>query len=100
MPPFLPKRVTTVRRSLLCGLGLFAFAGAAALLTPAPGQAAVLYKLSTTCSLKGGAPVPCTVEAEDEGAATVKVRSRPGWEVQATALLAFAAPDCVRFEAA
>jgi hypothetical protein len=71
MPPFLPKRLTSFRPCLPCGLGLFALAGVASLLAPAPGQAAVLYKLSTTCSIKGGAPVPCTVEAEDEGSATV-----------------------------
>jgi len=71
MLSFLPQRMTAVRRSLLCSLGLFTLAGAAALLAPAPGQAEVLYKLSTTCSIKGGAPVPCTVEAKDEGPATI-----------------------------
>jgi len=71
MLSFLPQRKRPIGLSLLCSLGVCTLAGAAALLTPAPGQAAVLYKLSTTCSVKGGAPVPCTVEAEDEGSATV-----------------------------
>jgi hypothetical protein len=73
MPSFLPLRMTPVRRSLLCSLGLFTLAGAAAVLAPASGRAEELYKLSTSCSLKGGAPVPCTVEAEDEGPATVYI---------------------------
>ena len=36
-----------------------------------PAQAEPLYKLETECSFKGGAAVPCTVEANSEGKATV-----------------------------
>ncbi|MEB3182868.1 MAG: hypothetical protein VKN15_00585 [Cyanobacteriota bacterium] len=43
----------------------------AVLLDPAPGRSEVLYKLSTTCSLAGAAPQPCTVEAVNEGEATL-----------------------------
>jgi hypothetical protein len=42
--------------------------------TPAAQPAAaeqLLYTLSTQCSLQGAAPVPCTVEAVDEGGATL-----------------------------
>lgn len=37
---------------------------------PVPADAATLYTLSTTCSLRGAAGVPCTVEAVDVGEAT------------------------------
>jgi hypothetical protein len=43
--------------------------------------ATVLYSLSTRCSLKGAAPVPCTVEALDEGGATL-YRHRIGSTVE------------------
>jgi len=62
----MPNRKTTLRHGLLLAgmaLGLLA--------VPSPGRAEVLYKLDTTCTLKGGAPVPCSVEAVDEGAATL-----------------------------
>ena len=36
-----------------------------------PAQAEVLYTLNTQCSLKGAAPVACTVQAVDEGNATL-----------------------------
>jgi hypothetical protein len=48
--------------------------GSAALLgavgMPGAGLAQPLYMITTTCSLKGAAPVPCTVEAVDMGEAT------------------------------
>jgi hypothetical protein len=37
---------------------------------PAPAEA-ILYKLATTCSLAGAAPVSCTVEAINQGANTL-----------------------------
>ncbi len=49
-------------------------AGAALLLLAAAGSARaeeVLYTLDTTCTIRGGAPVPCSVEAVDEGEATL-----------------------------
>lgn len=49
---------------------LIALAAAASSLG-APGRAEVLYTLQTRCSLNGAAPVPCTVEASDDGDATV-----------------------------
>lgn len=39
--------------------------------TPLPGRSEVLYKLNTTCSIKGAAPVACTVEAVEDGDATL-----------------------------
>ena len=68
----MPNWKTTLRHGLLLGglaLGLLAF--------PSPGGAQVLYKLDTTCTIKGGAPVPCTVEAVDEGMSTL-YRHRTG----------------------
>lgn len=68
----MPNRKTTLRHGLLLGglaLGLLA--------VPSPGRAQVLYKLDTTCTIKGGAAVPCTVEAVDEGASTL-YRHRTG----------------------
>ncbi len=47
------------------GLALGLLAGAS------PGRAEALYKLDTTCTIKGGAPVPCSVEAIDEGSSTL-----------------------------
>jgi hypothetical protein len=44
---------------------------APALLAPSPGQAQVVYTLATQCSVKGGAPVPCSVEALQEGKVTL-----------------------------
>lgn len=40
-------------------------------LNPAQVRADMLYSLETKCSLKGGAPVPCKVEAVNEDGATV-----------------------------
>jgi hypothetical protein len=60
------NRKTVLRHGLLLGglaLGL--------LTAPSPGRAEVLYKLETTCTIKGGAPVPCSVEAMNEGPSTL-----------------------------
>jgi hypothetical protein len=60
------NRETAHRHGLLLGglaLGL--------LTAPSPGRAEVLYKLETTCTIKGGAPVPCSVEAMNEGPSTL-----------------------------
>ncbi|MCP9771719.1 hypothetical protein KBY66_03640 [Synechococcus sp. Tobar12-5m-g] len=60
------NRKTVFRHGLLLGglaLGL--------LTVPSPGRAEVLYKLDTTCTIKGGAPMPCTVVATNEGTATL-----------------------------
>lgn len=40
-------------------------------IAPPASHAQTLYTLSTTCSLAGAAPQPCTVEAVNEGEATV-----------------------------
>ncbi len=40
-------------------------------LPSAAGAATVLYTLKTECSLAGAAPMPCTVEAEDQGTVTL-----------------------------
>ncbi len=60
------NRKTMIRNGLLLGglaLGLLS--------APSPGRAEVLYKLETTCSIKGGDPFPCTVEATDQGTETI-----------------------------
>jgi hypothetical protein len=36
-----------------------------------PASAQTLYTLETKCAIKGGAPLPCTVEAVNEGGATL-----------------------------
>ncbi len=61
------NRQTSLPHSLLIG-GL-----ALVLLTvPSPGWAEVLlYKLNTVCSIKGADPLPCRVQAVDEGEATL-----------------------------
>jgi hypothetical protein len=46
-----------------------------------PAGAETLYSLTTTCSLKGGASVPCTVEAVDVGEATEYRHSMGGTTV-------------------
>ena len=56
--------------ALRCG-GLGAALSLALLASPLPGRAEVLYKLSTQCSLKGAEPTACTVEAVNEGGATL-----------------------------
>lgn len=54
-------------RSLL----LPAMAMVSLLLSAAPGRSEVLYTLSTKCSVQGADPVACTVEAVDQGNATL-----------------------------
>jgi hypothetical protein len=53
---------------------LGALLGGAALvvaLQGGPARSEVLYSLETKCTLRGGAPVPCRVEAVDEAGATL-----------------------------
>ena len=51
LAPFMPTR-----HSWLVAGGLIASGMAALLLSPTPVRAEVLYKLETTCTVKGGAP--------------------------------------------
>ena len=51
--------------------GLGAAVSLAVLTLPLPGRADVLYTLQTKCSLKGAAPVPCSVEAVNDAGATL-----------------------------
>ena len=61
-----------VRRLLLpCGCGVLSAAALAVLGAPQPARAEVLYTLETRCSLQAAAPVPCRVEAQNEGQATL-----------------------------
>ena len=62
----MPNRSTALR----CG-GLGAALSLALLASPLSGRAEVLYKLSTQCSVKGGEPTACTVEAVNDGSATL-----------------------------
>jgi len=62
----MPNRSTALR----CG-GLGAALSLALLASPLPGRAEVLYKLSTQCSVKGAEPTACTVEAVNDGGATL-----------------------------
>lgn len=66
-----PTRPLT-RLGFVIGLGIGL--GLAAALSPSPAQAqsesTSLYRLDTTCTLKGGAAQPCIVEAIDEGSFT------------------------------
>ena len=48
---------------------------------PASAGTETLYKLKTTCSIKGGAPQECVVEAVNEGDATI-YRHKIGKQVQ------------------
>jgi hypothetical protein len=52
-------------------LPLAVLAVLAVLASAGPGHSQVLYKLETKCTLKGAAPVACTVEATDEGESTL-----------------------------
>lgn len=59
---------SVIVRLAAIGTGL----GAAALLTlPVMARSEPLYTLQTRCALKGETPVPCTVEAVEEGGATL-----------------------------
>ncbi len=73
MPQLIPSALRRVPR--LLGLGLTAPLLAAAGLLPLSGAAqaadTVLYSLNTRCSIAGGAPQPCVVEAVDAGTATL-----------------------------
>jgi hypothetical protein len=62
--------MSNCKTSLSSG-GLGAALVMALLAVPLPGNADVLYKLDTTCSVKGAAPAACTVEAEEDGKATL-----------------------------
>jgi hypothetical protein len=62
----MPRRLSFLRS------GSFGAAVSLALLTtPLPGRSEVLYTLSTFCSLKGAEPVACSVEAVNDGTATL-----------------------------
>jgi hypothetical protein len=58
-----PWAAATLLTGAALALGLSLQAG--------PSRAEVLYSLQTKCSLKGAAPVPCTVEAVNEDGATL-----------------------------
>ncbi|MEB3321760.1 MAG: hypothetical protein VKI81_02945 [Synechococcaceae cyanobacterium] len=55
----------------LAGTLLVACSALPLALLQAPARAQDLYRLTTTCSLAGAAPVPCTIEAKEEGDTTV-----------------------------
>ena len=78
MPVFLPRplRLHWQRQAPLACTALLA----ALALAPAA-QAGVLYTLKTQCSLKGAAPVACTVEAVDVGTST-EYRHRIGASIE------------------
>jgi hypothetical protein len=59
------------RPSFLRSGSIGAAVSLALLSTPLPGRSDVLYTLSTFCSLKGAEPVGCSVEAVNEGQATL-----------------------------
>jgi hypothetical protein len=69
----------------LPGLGLVALAALALSPGPAPAQGSpgskTLYSLNTQCSLKGGQPQPCVVEAIQVGDTTL-YRHKIGTDVQ------------------
>mgnify|MGYP003342417844 CR=1 FL=1 len=54
----------------LLGLGLLAAA------PPAPAQ--LLYRLETRCSLAGGQPQPCVIEARNDGDSTIYEHTKIG----------------------
>jgi hypothetical protein len=57
--------------ALAAGACLALAFGAALTQAPARAQSTILYTLETTCSLSGGSPQPCVVEALDEGDFTI-----------------------------
>lgn len=59
------------RNTLGSRIGLLAAAAAAFASAPVLAQSATLYKLDTKCSIKGGDPQACVVEAVNEGNATL-----------------------------
>ncbi len=67
LPTHSPAHSMT-RFRFLIPFGSAALVGAVAM--PGAVMAQSLYTITTTCSLKGAAPVPCTVEAVDVGEAT------------------------------
>lgn len=73
MPQLIPSALRPMPRLLSPGLAAPLLAAAALLPLSGAGQAAdaVLYSLNTRCSITGGAPQPCVVEAVDAGTATL-----------------------------
>ena len=59
------------RLALRRSAALCAALSSAVLGFPLPGSADILYKLTTQCSWNGAAPVACTVEAQEDGRATL-----------------------------
>jgi hypothetical protein len=55
----------------LAGAGALGIAAALLVLSPTPGRSEELYRLNTTCALRGAAPVDCVVVATDEGPYTL-----------------------------
>lgn len=62
----MPSRLSRLLLRALPGCGALALG-----VLPLPGRTQELYRLTSTCTLNGGNPVPCTIEAKDEGDATV-----------------------------
>lgn len=61
-----------LNRTTLCSrIGLLAAAATAFAAVPAWAQTGTLYKLDTKCSVKGGEPQACVVEAVNDGNATL-----------------------------
>ncbi len=61
-----------LNRNPMCSrIGLLAAAASLLAAAPALAQSETLYKLDTKCSIKGGEPQACVVEAVNEGNATL-----------------------------
>lgn len=61
----------TTRSLLLASLATAGIAVSGVLSAPpARAQSTTLYRLTTTCSIRGGSPQPCVVEASEEGDVT------------------------------
>jgi hypothetical protein len=76
--------LTPCRRARFCRHARLAWLGALPLLLgmlPRPASAEILYTIETQCSIKGAAPVSCTVEAINEANATL-YRHRIGSNVE------------------
>jgi len=70
----MPLRISVLPQSglLTCASGLISALLLGALASgPASARSEALYKLETTCTIKGGAVQSCMVEAVDEGNATI-----------------------------